>query len=213
MRPIDPVIEHVLTPRGAVALWHDVTPAELDRLAIGPGLCGIVRDPATLRRILRALAADPRARLTLAVADGAIVGRAAVAPSFGRWRDLPCVEEFAIEVAREWRHAGLARQLTARALADPATEDGLLLAFTLPAAWDMAHERLSSAAYRARLAAFLGEYGFRPTGTDEPEVLFERDAALLVRVGEHVPAAAVAAFEQARYLGPVRRAERQQQAA
>ena len=119
----------------------------------------------------------------------------------------------AIEVAREYRHAGLARHLTARAIADPATADELLLAFTLPDAWDTAHERLSPAAYGARLAAFLGAQGFCPTGTDEPEVLFQRDAALLVRRGDRAPAAVAAAFEQARYLGPAGRAERDLRAA
>ena len=185
----------------AVTILHDATPAEVDAAAISPGLCSIVPSPRLLSTILRRLAADPEARLTLAVADSTIVSRAVVGPSFGRWRSLPNVREFALEVARGWRGHGLAARLMAAALTDPAAESEILVAFALPSAWDAEHEGLSPARYCARLRTLLGRAGFQPAGTDEPEVRFGRDAALLVRIGGRVPTAPVAAFEQARYLG------------
>jgi acetoin utilization protein AcuA len=109
------------------------------------------------------------------------------------------VREFALEVARGWRGLGLAGALTRAALADPAAESELLLAFLLPTAWDTEHEGLTGAAYRTRLADLLHRYGFRATGTDEPEVRFQQNAALLVRQGARATEAVLTAFENARY--------------
>ena len=181
-----------------LTLLHDVGPADLT-LPISPDLNSIIPSPVVRRKVVQALAADPRARLTIAVADGAIIGRAMVAPSFGRWQSLPRVREFGLEVARGWRRHGVATALMAAALADPAVEEEILLAFTLPAAWDTDSAGLCQRDYGRLLGALVGRAGFRPTGTDEPEVSLQHDAALLVRVGTRVPPAAVAAFEHARY--------------
>ena len=186
--------------RRSLTLLHDVGPADL-ALPISPDLNSIVQSPVARRKVVQALAADPRARLTIAVGDGAIVGRAMVAPSFGRWQSLPRVREFGIEVARGWRRHGVATALMAAALADPAVEEEILLAFTLPAAWDTDSAGLCQRDYGRLLGALVGRAGFRPTGTDEPEVSLQHDAALLVRVGTRVPPVAVAAFERARYRG------------
>src|SRR5262249_3503577 len=154
-----------------------------------------IKNPDTRRRIYRTLAADPRARLTLAVAVDVIVGRAVVAPSFGRWQALPRVREFAIEVARECRHLGIAARLTRAALSDPAGESEIVVAFPLPSAWDAEYERLPPAQYGHLLAAGARRYGFRPTGTDEPELRWQPGGALLVRRGARVPAKTLTAFE------------------
>jgi acetoin utilization protein AcuA len=187
------------TPRGDVTLIPAATPADLDRLAIDPGLSSIVHNPELLRRVLRALAADPRARLVLAVHDGTLIGRAALAPSFGRWQALPNAREYALELARGWRGLGLAGALTRATLDTPIIERELLLAFLMPSAWDAEYEGLSEAVYGARLAGMLQRHRFQPTGTDEPEVRLRQNAALLVRRGTRVSATTLAAFEETRY--------------
>jgi hypothetical protein len=183
-----------------LTIIHNATPPEIDARAISDGLCSIIRNPQLRRRVYRALAADVQARLTLAVTDGEIVGRAVVAPSFGRWKTLPRVREFAIEVAREWRHTGLAHRLTAAALRDPAAGDEIIVAFTLPSAWDPEHERLTLPEYGRLLIESASRHGFERRSTDEPEVRWQRDAALLVRIGARVPPDAVAAFDRARFV-------------
>lgn len=192
-------LQTVVTRRGPVTTIHDAAPADVGAYPISPGLCAIIRHPEVQRTCLRRPAADPEARLTLAVANSRIVGRAVVAPSFGRWQTLPAARECGSEVAREWRRTGVATALTQTVLTDPAVEGEILLAFTLPSAWDAEYEGQPPAEYGRLLARAAGGYRFRPTGTDEPEVWFQSHAALLVRIGVRVPADAVAAFEQARY--------------
>ena len=192
--------------RPSIQIIADAGAADIEAYPISSGLGSIVRGPAARTAVFRRLAADPQARMTLAVADGVIVGRASIGPSFGRWRALPRVREFGYEAARESRHRGVAAALTRAALSDPAVEDEIVLAFLWPSAWDAEYERLSPSVYRRRLVDAAVRAGFRPAGTDEPEVLFQWGAALYMRVGARVPADAIAAFEQARYL---RRGEHQ----
>lgn len=198
-------IQSAATRRDRITIIHDAVPADVEAYPSSPGLGAIIRNPELRRTFFRTLAADPEARLTLAIADGVIAGRVSIGPSFGRWRTLPQVREIAIEAAREWRRGGLASRLTQAALADPAVEDEILLAFTLPSAWDLEYESLTPLAYARLLAEFLGKFRFRLTGTDEPEVRWERHAALLVRIGARVPPDAVAAFDRARYIDGERR--------
>jgi hypothetical protein len=194
------VVIPLATARGPVTVIHDAGPPTIDACRISPGLCAILRSPVVRRPFLRALAADPQVRLTLAVAEGVMVGRATVAPAFGRWRRLSQVREFGIEVARDWRRgAGLGLPLARLALADPAVADELLLGFGLPSAWDLAYERTPLAVYRRRLVALAARLGFQVTETDEPEIAEEPGAVLVVRVGARVGAAARAAFTRARY--------------
>jgi len=177
---------------------HAAAPADV-AAPISDGLDSIVHSPTVRRRVFDALAADPRTRLTLAVADGVIVGRVSLGPSFGRWSAVEGVRELAVEVARDRRRDGLGTALLEAALADPAVEDEILLAFALPDAWDARAAGLDDAEYGQMLATFLGRFGFHPVDTDEPEVRCRPGAALLVRVGARVPPAARTAFERARY--------------
>lgn len=189
----------VPTARGIVSIIHDAEPADIDASPISDGLRSIIRTSALRHRFYRQLAANPDARLTIAVADGIIVGRAVVGESFGRWQHLPRVREFAIEVAREWRRTGLGTRLTEVALHDPAAEDEIIIAFTLPAAWDAEHEGLPLPVYGRMLLDSADRHGFRRVSTDEPEIRL-RDAAMIVRPGSRVPAEALARFEAARYI-------------
>ena len=190
------------TSRGTIDIIHDAGPADVTAHPISPDLDSIVHNPGIRRTVYLNLAADPEARLTLAVADGMIVGRAAVGPSFGRWRELPRVREFAIEVSRPWRRGtGLAATLARVALGDPAVEEEILLAFALPAAWDLDSRPVAPATYRRALALVLAGQAFVPLGTDEPEVVGAAGASLFARTGARVPARAVAALERARYVG------------
>ncbi len=189
---------HTIATRcGPLTIIHDAHPADVAACTISADGWTIIRTPRVVGTFLARLAADPQARLTLAMADGVIVGRAVVGPSFGRWAPLPRVHEFAIEVVRHWRRAGVATQLTQVTLADPAVEDEIVLAFTLPSAWDPEHARLSEDDYSRLLAAGAHCYRFRRVGTDEPEVVCQRGAALLVRLGARVPPEAAAAFARA----------------
>jgi hypothetical protein len=184
----------------AVTIIHNASVADVAAFEIDPGLTSIIRRPAVRRQILHDLAAAPDARLTLAVSDGLIIGHAAVGPSFGRWLALPHVREIAFEVSRSWRHGGIAAQIIGRAMADPAVESEILLAFLWPSAWDTEHARLSRIAYRDLLTDFIGRFGFRTIGTDEPEIAYQEGGRLLVRFGARVPCPALASFMDARYL-------------
>jgi hypothetical protein len=184
----------------AVAIIHDATIADVADHEIDLGLNSIVRRPTVRRQILTRLAADPTARLTLAVSDGRIIGHSAAGPSFGRWLELSHVREVAFEVSRDWRHRGIASMISDRAMADPAVEDEILIGFLWPAAWDTEHARLSRIAYRDLLTDFTGRYGFRTMGTDEPEIAHQEGGRLIIRIGARVPCRAIASFMEARYL-------------
>ncbi len=196
-------------PRATVAVIHPASLAALERYSLSDGLCGITRSQAVRRSVLARLAADPRARLTLAVADGRIVGWAAVAPSFGRWQALPAVREIGLEVAREWRAGtALARALMATVLADPHSEEEVLLAFALPSSWDLTYKPVHPTVYRRMIAMGLRRYGFVPVVTDDPEVCGVPEAALFLRVGARVPAAVLDAVLAARLRPAVRSSQR-----
>lgn len=184
----------------AVTIIHDATVADVAAFEVDPGLSSIIRRPVVRRQVLHDLAAAPDARLTLAVSGGSIVGHAAVGPSFGRWLTLPHVREVAFEVSRSWRHSGIASAIIGRAMADPAVEHEVLLAFLWPSAWDTEHARLSRIAYRDLLTDFIGRYGFRTISTDEPEIAFQEGGRLLARIGAQAPSTSIAAFMDARYL-------------
>ena len=187
----------------ASSIVHDATLADVERYALSPGLTSLIRSPIVRRRVLRDLAAASGSRLTLAVADGAIVGHLAVASSFGRWEKLPRVREVAFEVAREWRRRGVLTRMFDVALADPSVEDQILLAFLWPSAWDVEQTRLQPTSYRRLLTELRGRRGFRPVATDEPEIAY--GGALLARTGARVPSYAVGAFRRAHFLRDVRR--------
>lgn len=195
--------------RAAVTIIHRAGPAILERYPLSDGLHGITHSQAVRRAVLARLTDDPRARLTLAVADGVVIGWAAVAPSFGRWRLLPTVRELGLEVAREWRPGTtVARALLATALADPRTEDEVLLAFALPSSWDLAYKPVHPAVYRRMIAMALRRYGFAPIITDDPEVCDVPEAALFLRAGARVPAPVLAAVLEARVRPPLAPSQR-----
>ena len=191
--------QRIETPRGAVRVIHDATLADVEACPLDGGLTSLVHSPIARRGVLRNLAADPGARLTLAVAGGAIVGHVAVGRSFGRWQALPRVREVAFEVAREWRRLGLLARLVDVALADPAVEHEILLAFLWPSAWDVEGTALQPTTYRRLLERLGARRGFLPVPTDEPEIAL--GGSLIVRVGARVPYDAVEALDGARILG------------
>jgi hypothetical protein len=192
-------LQSIDTASGAVTIIHDAALADVEAYAVDPGLTSMMHSPVVRRSILRNLAAEPGARLTLAVVGGTLVGHYAIGPSFGRWQALPRVREVAFEIARGWRRLGVLGRMGDIALADPAVEDEIVLAFLWPAAWDIEHVGLQPTRYRAMLTDLGTRYGFHRAQTDEPELAY--GGALLVRVGARVPADAVAAFEGARILG------------
>jgi hypothetical protein len=198
-------ISHQPAAGDGVTIIHDASIADVSGLDIDPGLTSLMRSPTVRRSVLLKLAADPAARLTLAVHDRRIIGHLAVGPSFGRWKDLPHIREVAFEVSRDWRHRGIATRMTDIASADPEVENEIQLAFFWPSAWDLDHERLNRMSYRDLLAGFTARYGFRRVGTDEPEIRLQQGGALAARIGARVPCHAVAAFARARYQAPRRR--------
>jgi acetoin utilization protein AcuA len=199
-------LQEIDTASGAVTIIHDASLADVEAHTVDPGLTSLMHSPLVRRSVLRNLAADPRARLTLAVAGGRLIGHYAIGPSFGRWHPsfgrwqaLPRVREVAFEIARGWRRLGILERLGDVALADPAVADEIVLAFLWPSAWDIEQVGLQPTRYRAMLTELGVRYGFRPVETDEPELVY--GGALLVRIGERVSADARAAFEHARVLG------------
>src|SRR5215213_802635 len=157
-----PTIE---TASGPVTLIRDAAIADIEAYEIDCGLSSIMRSATVRRRVLRELAADPHARLTLAVAAGAVVGHLGIGPSFGRWRVLPRVREIAFEVSRGWRQSGLVSAMIRRAMADPAIEDEIIVGFLWPAAWDLAELAGSRIAYRDMLMRIAARVGFQAYGT------------------------------------------------
>ena len=188
-------VHEITTQAAAYSIIHDATLADVERHELSAGLTSLIRSSVVRRKVLRDLAAASGWRLTLAVADGVIVGHLAVAASFGRWEKLPRVREVAFEVAREWRRHGVLTRMFEVALADPSAEDEIILAFLWPSAWDVEQTGLQPTSYR-RLLVELGERrGFVQVPTDEPEIAYS--GALLARLGARVPAYAVAAFRRA----------------
>lgn len=182
---------------------------------IAPGFVAITRT-AHLREALARILAGGGA-IFAALQGSLLIGYAAdapVAPVDGggkwsrRWEALRDVREGAIEVARGFRNAGVARRLLAEVTSTSRLDDAILIGEALVWHWDLKGVGSSANVYRTRLLALLCAAGFRRYETDETEISASEHNFLVARIGPRVSDYSRRAFEAALFANGSGRSRR-----
>lgn len=182
-----PVSRYRQTSHGPVIFTDRAVPSLVSRLDAHPQLVSFARTPEREKQLLRTIAEDPESNLSLAhTPAGVIVAQVSIVPAEGRWADLPEVYEVGIEVARDWRAAGIGPQLLKFAFERKTIERMIVLALGLSWHWDLEGEGLSVGGYRDMLARLFATVGFHEERTDDPEINHAEGNILLVRAGSLV---------------------------
>lgn len=114
-----------------------------------------------------------------------------------RWAALPygkILELGGIEVARGFRHMGLAKRLMDEAFTSPEFDDAIVYAQALTWCWDLEGTGMSMAEYREMMLRLFTAYGFKSYLTDEPNIRYHRANILLARIGARTPPALAEEF-------------------
>ena len=191
------------TARGPLHLQLGCTLQDLDTLRPDPGLSIFTRAAHSEFLMLRELASEERAAVSVArTTDGQIVSFLVAAPPEGWWQGLPGVYELAFGTSRHWRRLGLARALLAANLAATWVEDAILVLTGLD--WHRGRDdETRQVELSPLLRRLLAPYGFLAVRTNEPSITADPANVLLVRVGNRVPAYRRAGFDEALVIAPL----------
>lgn len=97
-----------------------------------------------------------------------------------------CYELGAIEVSRNWRRLGIAREMVATILADEFVEDKIFFLTGYAWHWDTDQTGLSAYSYRNVLVRLFRPFGFQVYLTNNPEIRMSSANVLMARIGHHV---------------------------
>ena len=189
--------EHVEVD-GRTLVFRERAPLSLlQRLHAAEDMHAFTRSAERETRLLRLIAARPETNLTVAhTPDGEIVAEVTLSPGDGRWAGLDGLYEIAIQVARSWRHSGLAKRLLAFVLSQDYVEDLIIIALGVSWHWDLEALQMTAWQYREVLVRTFAPFGFQPRTTDDPEISAAEGNALLARIGGRVPLALEEEFER-----------------
>ena len=196
LRPPKPNIEPqpVSTPRGVVTVVPHCPAEQVARLGIDDGL-GFFwhKRPDLQHQALVKIAALPDGNVTLAYNEGrVIVGYVTVSlpdvdTRWGRDHIADLYELGGIEVARSWRGCGLSRALLTALFADGGYDRAIVLATGYRWCWDYESSGMGVREYRDVLHRTMQRAGFEFFDTDEPNIAWYPDNALVARVGKQAP--------------------------
>jgi acetoin utilization protein AcuA len=183
------------TRRGPVTLVSHCPATEIEKLSIDEGLGFFWHNrPDLQRQALIKIAGQPEGRVALAhTSGGVIVGYVTVTlpEQDTRWgRDqIPGLYELGgIEVSKAWRGTGVGRAILQNLFTPESYSREIVLATGYRWCWDMESTGLTVREYRGMLTRMFEEYGFQSFETDEPNIAWYPDNALVARTGSHVPA-------------------------
>ena len=110
-------------------------------------------------------------------------------PSGERWHrvgnDL-VMEVSVIEVSREWRSAGVAKELLSLLMTHPKIEDRIIYMVGYSWTWDLDGLRKTAMEYRNILMNLFARFLFKPYPTNEPNVCLRPENLFMARIGAHV---------------------------
>lgn len=161
------------------------------------------RPPAGQLAALRELAGEERCCVSVAVADGTLIGYAAFHPpteveSWGDDRSGRIVELGAVEVAPSWRGFELGERLLRASFAGGRWDDTVVFATMYAWHYDLARTGLTDFAYKRLLEKLYRKVGMEPRPTTDPEIRSNAANQLMVRVGPDAPAEVREEFERLR---------------
>lgn len=159
----------------------------------------------TQKESLEKNAGHPDANVVLALAHPQrIIGFGVLAyPEPGeRWSELGpeiMMEVKAIEVARRWRHAGIASRILGRVVDIPQIEDRILYMVGYSWTWDLEGTQKTAREYRQMLVDLFARYEFKEYQTNDPNVCLKPENVFMCRAGSNISKTAKDRFKWLRF--------------
>ena len=195
--------QQVNTPRGLVAVAPRCPAEEIAHLGIDDGLGFFWHNrPELQHQALVKIAALPDGNATLAYTEArVIVGYVTVSlpdadTRWGRDRIAGLYELGGIEVARSWRGCGLSHALLSALFSDGGYDKAVVLATGYRWCWDYEASGMGVREYRDVLHRTMQRAGFEFFDTDEPNIAWYPDNALVARVGKKVSTGLLKQFKE-----------------
>lgn len=200
------------TARGILTVVPACPAAELESLGIDAGLGFFWHNrPDLQHQTLVKLAKHAQGRVALIYNDArVIVGYVTITlpdedTRWGRDRLAGLYELGGIEIGRNWRGLGLSRALMQAAFSDGAYDKGIVIATGYRWCWDYEATGMSTREYRDMLHRVMQRFGFEFFDTDEPNVAWYPDNALVTRIGKAAPAELTQKFKALLFENPASR--------
>lgn len=197
------------TRLGPLTIVPECPPPRIEQLGIDEGLGFFWHNrPDLQKQALVKIAGIPGGRVALAhSAAGVIVGYVTITlpEPDERWgRDqIPGLYELGgIEVSRSWRGAGVGKSILQAVFPPEAYARDIVIATGYRWCWDIESAGLTVREYRNMLNMMFSHYGFRLMETDEPNIAWYPDNALVVRIGPQVSPQLLARFQQLLFERP-----------
>ncbi len=92
----------------------------------------------------------------------------------------------AVEVSREFRNYGIARQLLAHLFSCPFVEEKIIYLTAYSWIWDLAYSGHTIQTYRNMLMSLYSPFGFTELKTNEPNICLRPENIFMVRMGKKV---------------------------
>ena len=195
-------MQQLNTRRGVLTVMPACSSQELASLGIDPGLGFFWHNRSDLQhQTLVKIAAQPQSRVTLVYnAEHVIVAYVTITlpdedTRWGRDHIKGLYELGGIEVGRDWRGLNLSHALMAAAFADGQYDNSIVIATGYRWCWDYESTGLTTREYRDMLHRVMQRYGFEFFDTDEPNIAWYPDNALVGRIGKNAPADLVKRFK------------------
>ena len=196
LRPpkVNTELQSVTTPRGMVTVVARCPAEEIAQLGIDDGLGFFWHNRSDLQhQALVKIAALQDGNVTLAYNEArVIVGYVTVSlpdtdTRWGKDHVAGLYELGGIEVARGWRSGGISRALLSVLFAGGAYDKVIVLATGYRWCWDYESSGMGVREYRDVLHRTMQRAGFEFFDTDEPNIAWYPDNALVARVGKQAP--------------------------
>jgi acetoin utilization protein AcuA len=194
------------TVRGMLSFSVKYPPEFLSRLKFDAGMGNFTHYSSIIRKLetFQKVAAGKDGKVVLAIGDSeTIVGYIACwYPDQGeRWSKLGelIYELAAIEVSRNFRRLGIARQMIATVLSQDFFEDKISYISSFVWHWDLDGTVLTPAMYRKMMVNLMEGYGFQECYTNEPNVAIKRENLFMARIGSRVSKRDMTRFRNLRF--------------
>lgn len=92
----------------------------------------------------------------------------------------------AVEVLREFRSHGIARQLLTHLFSETFVEEKIIYLTAYSWTWDLAHPDFTILSYRAMLVSLYTPAGFLEFQTNEPNICLKPENLFMVRMGKKI---------------------------
>ncbi|KGE16681.1 GNAT family N-acetyltransferase [Paenibacillus wynnii] len=189
--------DKVITVQGPLSPWL------LEGLDIDPDLDAF-RRPKEQKEALLEIAGLPEGRIIAAIENNTIIGYVTFHYpdemelwSQGGMEDL--IELGAIEVANDYRGAGLARLLITTAFEEEQLENCIVFTTEYYWHWDLKGSGLDVWGYRHMMENLMKVVNMVWYATDDPEICSHPANCLMVRIGKEVPLSSEELFDRVRF--------------